>query len=54
MRLTTGQFELSLETGGERTSGGLEIEHGPEGRALMTAHFDGPGAKLVFFGIDPE
>jgi alpha-galactosidase len=36
------------------SSRGLEIDAGPEGRVLMTAHFDGPGAKLVFFGTEPE
>jgi alpha-galactosidase len=35
-------------------SQGLEIGPGSEGRALMTAHFESPGAKLVFFGTEPE
>jgi alpha-galactosidase len=34
-------------------SDGIEVEPAPEGRALMTAHFEHPGAKLVFFGMDP-
>jgi alpha-galactosidase len=35
-------------------SQGMEIQPGPDGCAVLTASFDRPGAKLVFFGSEPE
>jgi alpha-galactosidase len=52
-----GEFTYVTENAVDKnfwTNPGTEVRFDAQGRAVITASFNGPGAKVVFFGVDSD